>query len=558
MDLVVFEYDQSYVLECFRRGEFDFVDGVSELAETEFFRYIGAKKILGKIAETYPSPREKEEVPLWMYVASNLSMRLHGVHSFHAYPYVIRCGGMLNAFGPEVARKTKHPETGDVTLSCSGFNDKNSYDRQTPCDQDYLRKLARATEPEQLHRWFNRDVMQILKQHKAFDPEGIFLGDASYLFVPDNPNYEHSVRMLFDEHNHPVDSKKTTAEQRARCQWRRCYKMVSLVHTNRSGDYFLYAGLAVVAGNKHEGPILWKLVDGFAEAVGPNVMKLLILDRGFIDGEQIGRCKQEHGIDILIPLKKNMDLYEDVLGLVREKKVKFEPYSPPPTKPPVDPKPTHVPQEIRQRETKRQKTLKQRKEKDPSPAPPADKVLVRSEIACISDFRTWSSCPVPLNVTVNREHYADGHVDTWVLVDTRNAGKRPGARDDYRLRTGIEERHRQLKCFVDLTDFTSRKFSLICNQVIFVALAYSLMQLFLLRMKRSALNRHTQPRLWRQLTPTDSVIIVYYNNRFALFTPSEYTEILLTLSAEAGKKILEKIRRLRRDLEQEMKLVRAP
>jgi hypothetical protein len=556
MDLVVFEYDQEQVLENFRGGEFDFVDGVSEVAETEFFRYIGAKKILEKLAETYPSPREKEEVPLWMYVASNLSMRLHGVHSFHAYPYVIRCGGMLNAFGPDVARKTKHPETGDVTLSCSGFNDKNSYDRQTPCDQDYLRKLARATEPEQLHRWFNRDVMQILKQHKAFDPEGIFLGDASYLFVPDNPNYEYSVRMLFDEHNHPVDSKRVTAEQRAHCQWRRCYKMVSLVHTNRSGDYFLYAGLSVVAGNKHEGPVLWGLVDGFVEAVGVGVMKRLILDRGFIDGEQIGRCKKNHGIDILIPLKKNMDLYEDVLGLVREKKVKFEPYSPPPIKPAADPKPTHVPEEIRQREKKRQKTLKQRK--NSAPAPPPDKVLVRSEVACISDFRTWSSCPVPLNLTVNREHYADGHDDTWVLVDTGNAGKRAGARDDYRLRTGIEERHRQLKCFVDLVDFTSRKFSLICNQVIFVALAYSLMQLFLLRMKRSALNRHTQPRLRHQLMPTDSVIIVYYNNRFALFTPREYTEILLTLSAEAGKKILEKIRRLRRDLEQELKTVRAP
>jgi hypothetical protein len=304
--------------------------------------------------------------------------------------------------------------------------------------------------------------------------------------------------------------------------------------------------------------MLWGLVDGFVEAAGPGVMKRLILDRGFIDGEQIGRCKQKHGVDILIPLKKNMDLYEDVLGLVRQKKIKFEPYSPPPPKPPADPKPTHVPQEVRQREKKRQKTLKQRK--DPAlPVLPADKVLVRSEVACISDFRTWSSCPIPLNVTVNREHYADGHADTWVLVDTGKTGKGAArARDDYRLRTGIEERHRQLKCFVDLTDFTSRKFSLICNQVIFVALAYSLMQLFLLRMKRSALNRHTQPRLRNQLVPTDSVIIVYYNNRFALFTPSEYTETLLTLSAEASKKILEKIRRLRRDLEQELKLVRAP
>ncbi len=38
----------------------------------------------------------------------------------------------------------------------------------------------------------------------------------------------------------------------------------------------------------------------------------------------------------------------------------------------------------------------------------------------------------------------------------------------------------------------------------------------------------------------------------------QYTEMLLTLSGEAGKKILEKIRRLRRELEQELKLVRAP
>ena len=185
-------------------------------------------------------------------------------------------------------------------------------------------------------------------------------------------------------------------------------------------------------------------------------------------------------------------------------------------------------------------------------------MLVRSEIASISDFRTWSSCLVHLHVTVNREHYADGHTDVWMLIDTKHTGKRACARDDYRLRTGIEERHRQLKCFVDLTDFTSRKFSLICNQVIFVALCYSLMQLFLLRMKRSALNRHTQPRLRRQLMPTDSVIIVYYCSRFALFTTSEYTELLLTLSPEASKKILEKIRRLRRELEQELKVVRAP
>ncbi|NWG14379.1 MAG: transposase [Acidobacteria bacterium] len=344
--------------------------GVSEVAETEFFRYIGAHRILEKLAETYPSPREKREVPLWMFVASNLSMRLHGVHAFHSYPYVVRCGGMLNAFGPEVAHKVRHPQTGDVTLSCLGFNDKNTYDRQTPCDQDYLRKFARSTEPQSLERWFNRDVMRILKQHRAFDAEGILLGDASYLFVPDNPNYEGSVRMLFDEHNHPVSSETVSAEEWGRCRWKRCYKLVSLVHTNRAGDYCLFAGLRILAGNAHEGPVLWDMVDGFVEAVGPGVMKRLILDRGFIDGREMGRCKEKYGIDMLIPLKRNMDIYQDVLGLIGGGRVRFEPYTPPPPKPPVQEKPARAPQEIRRREKKRQRTMNHRKAA--VPPPPAD------------------------------------------------------------------------------------------------------------------------------------------------------------------------------------------
>ena len=273
MDISLHEHDPAFVLEQFRQGNFDFVDAVSEVEETEFFRYIGAKKILVKLAESYPSPRRKHDVPIWFYIASNLSMRLHGVHSFHAYPYVVRCGGMLNAFGPEVAHKVHHPDTEDVTLYCEGFNDKNSYDRQTPCDQDFLRKLARSTPQDELLGWFNKDVVKIFKQHKAFDPDGIFLGDASYLFVPDNPNYEGSVRLLFDEDNHPVESQGPKPKDRSRYTWRRCYKLVSLLHTNRNREFFIYAGLRVVSGKAHECPVFYEMLDGFLDAAGSGVMK---------------------------------------------------------------------------------------------------------------------------------------------------------------------------------------------------------------------------------------------------------------------------------------------
>jgi hypothetical protein len=199
-------------------------------------------------------------VPFWFYVASNLSMRLHGVHAFDAFPMVVRSGGMLQAFGPQAGRKTVHPETGDTTIFCEGFNQKNLYDRQTSCDQDFLRKAAKDTDAQALMRWFGEDGVRVFQRRRAFDREGIFIGDASYLFVPDNPHYEDSVKLLFDEHNHPVSEKqyrKMTDEQKSRCQRRRCYKMVTLLHTNRTLDFFLFVAVRVVSGNVHECPVLY-------------------------------------------------------------------------------------------------------------------------------------------------------------------------------------------------------------------------------------------------------------------------------------------------------------
>src|SRR5712691_11918573 len=266
MDFVAFEHDRPFVIEALRRGEVDYVEHVSEAAEADLFRHLISRDILTRLAETYPTPRKKEEVPIWLYLASQISLKLHDA-SYHAFPYVLRSGGLITALGPKVGRKAVHPDTQDVTLACEGFNEKNTNGRQTPCDQDFLRKFARDTKAGQLHDWFNREVPRLLRSLKLFDAEGLFLGDASYLFVPDNENYEDSVKLLFDEHNHPVDAKTVDVADK-RYQWRRCYKVVSLIHVNRSLDLFLTVAARVVPGNGHECPILYALVDGVCEGGG--------------------------------------------------------------------------------------------------------------------------------------------------------------------------------------------------------------------------------------------------------------------------------------------------
>jgi len=177
--------------------------------------------------------------------------------------------------------------------------------------------------------------------------------------------------------------------------------MVTLLHTNRTQDFYFFVAVKVVAGNDHECPILYELVKQFVEAVGKGVMKRLILDRGFLDGEAISICKKEYGIDILIPIRRNMDIYEDAMALfrlpevdwVRLKEAGAE------VKETVRPRP----EAIINREKKRQEKL--RKIKQEKPAIPPEETLIYREAAVIDQFRSWSSCTVPLSVVAKQKKF---------------------------------------------------------------------------------------------------------------------------------------------------------
>jgi Transposase DDE domain len=561
MDLVAFQYDRSFVLEALHRGELDYLEPVSEAAEADFFRHLIRRDVLNRLVERYPTPRQKQEVPVWLYLASELSLKLHGAQSYHAFPRVLRSGGLIDALGPELGgRKTTHPETHDVTLSCPGFNRKNDYDRQTPCDQDFLRKFARDTEVERLHAWFNREVPRCLRSLRLFDEEGLFIGDGSYLFVPDNEHYEGSDLLWFDEHNHPVDPGQVDLRDK-RYQQHRCYKLVSLIHINRQLDFFFVVAARVVSGRRHECPILYELVDEVVRAVGRDVIKVLILDRGFIDGAQMGRLQQDYRIETILPLRANMDLYADALGLIRLPDFRWEPYvpaAPPAPAPAATPKPPR----IEKREAKRQQTLARRKAALQAQmhgnAATAPSKEPQTLLGLGRGLLSWTHCPVPLTAVVNRERDRHGELRDWVLVSTSPRRTAAGIRSTYDLRPAIEERHRQYKCFWDLTRMHSCAFSLVVNQGLFVLLAYTLLQAHLVLRRRQELNRSVWERAWGLLSPTLEVVAVYYRQRFCLLTLAEYGRILLQVAEPVRGKLRDRLRQIEREQYGLLENVRPP
>jgi len=289
---------------------------------------------------------------------------------------------------------------------------------------------------------------------------------------------------------------------------------------------------------------LWELVDTFVAAVGRGVLKILVLDRGFIDGPQMGRLKTEYGIDTVIPIRSDMSILEDVRGVVKlerpweeYRRARRYPLPPSHKKHPTAAK----------RERARQKKLAQKRAEEQRCHPPdPSEVLERTLITKVPQLTSWSACPVPLTGVYSKDCYADGHEKDWLLVATNPTWHAAEVRDLYGLRPDIEERHRQVKCFWDLTRFHSTAWTLVVSQTIFVALTYSLLQLHLLQHGHQELNRCT-PETTRRLLPDGDRVMIYRQHYFAFFTLLEHTELLLSLDDKARRKALAKTRRLQKE-----------
>ena len=93
MDVLSFEYDRSFVLEALRQGDVDYLEHVSEAAEADLFRHLIRRQVIQRLAESYPTPRKKQEVPVWIYLSSELSLKLHGAQGYHAFPRILRSVG---------------------------------------------------------------------------------------------------------------------------------------------------------------------------------------------------------------------------------------------------------------------------------------------------------------------------------------------------------------------------------------------------------------------------------------------------------------------------------
>jgi len=94
--------------------------------------------------------------------------------------------------------------------------------------------------------------------------------------------------------------------------------------------------------------------------------------------------------------------------------------------------------------------------------------------------------------------------------------------------------------------------------VLFVLLAYTLLQAHLFLRHRQQTNPRTRERLLQLVNPSVELVVAYYQQRFCLLSLAEFAVLLLELEEAARAKLLPRMKQLQRDIYHLLQNARPP
>jgi len=249
--------------------------------------------------------------------------------------------------------------------------------------------------------------------------------------------------------------------------------MLNLLHISKDKDYFVFCANRIVGSKSHDKPVGEALIDEYVKNVGKGKVKLLILDRAFLDAAMISRFKADYGIDTLIPLKKNMDAASDARGLSKLDNA------------------------------------------------PWKKVDDNTYCYMAKKIKSYEGVSVDLNVILVRSKEKGGRIKLRSLATTKNYRDPVKAVLDYRLRWQIEERYKQIKKSWFAKGFNSTSFNLVTVHILFTLLVYSLIQIYLNISRLNHLANKTMDSLMAEESVGENTVIMHAKGYYAVLDTNE-------------------------------------
>ena len=401
------------VLAALRQGWVEAMDAAGDQVTDLHVLYALRSGLLAECAASFPDPRLNPEIPSAVLLTASIAGAFQGEYALRESGCALHSPAVLAELGLNVT--WLQPGEG---LSRRGT------DQEAVFHGDVLRKLllqiaawdqeAGRRPGESLITWWNQTVGPAFLRH-AGGGTGAWIRDVTQLVVPlENPRYEGS-EVAREEEKDP----------------QRGYKLgllSSLIDTGR-----LLVGVAWGGMRSHDLPLTRPLIEGADTplARGDSLRE----DRGLLDGGEITTLKRDLGVDVIVPLKRDMLAFRLALVQAEANRYRWQAH------------PTRKKQEIQQ----------------------------------VSDIGgPWEECQVPLNgVVVRQWDPAKREWEYWVFATTNLSRSARGTIQDYEARAECEEDHRQVKGpDWELDQFTSTRLVEIVYHVLVVLFAYNLCQLY--------------------------------------------------------------------------------
>lgn len=285
-----------YVRKMLKKGKYDDASLTGWGRLDELVAVMVLFKVFKIFSEIKVNVRDNCEIPRW-FINNTLALKLvlgeKGINSIQ--DGMFKDWGVLKVLGC-TAREMRE-----------GFDPDRNREENKPCNVDSLRYSVEHTDPKEFENALRKHRRELWKDNSL--RTYTYILDATKTAV--YGNYEGAGSMTTTEQ---VLQKDGTTKLKKKKQ--KGFKLVTL---NRLVEGQMITEAArLLPINEHEITVSNDLIDEIINERGKGAIKLLLIDRGFLDGKRLKKWKKKD-VDIIIPLKENMQIRKDMIGLVKIK-----------------------------------------------------------------------------------------------------------------------------------------------------------------------------------------------------------------------------------------------
>lgn len=188
----------------------------------------------------------------------------------------------------------------------SGFCRRGHQDSQKPLHKNTLAAAVEKLTAEELEQVFNGAVKRLAERGFFASSQGVFALDASDL--PTTKRYQgagvRTVKREKKKRGKLIEVEATVYG----------FKLLALYEVQLR----LVVAVNVVPINPHDSNFTLELVTQARRNLGDAAIKLLLVDRGFLDGQTLWRLKHKFNIDFVVPARSDMHITKDAQSLAQE------------------------------------------------------------------------------------------------------------------------------------------------------------------------------------------------------------------------------------------------